>query len=122
MAPEVLSNQGYSEKADVYSFAIVLWELARAHVGKPAVPYARLNAAGPAAQFKIGLGVIEQGLRPDLDVIRAGFLRGGGGGGGSGDRFLDGLLNLIVRAWSADARSRPSFAETMGSLSNLTRI
>jgi serine/threonine protein kinase len=26
MAPEVLANQRYSEKADVYSFGIVMWE------------------------------------------------------------------------------------------------
>jgi serine/threonine protein kinase len=26
MAPEVLSHQRYSSKADVYSFAIVMWE------------------------------------------------------------------------------------------------
>jgi len=26
MSPEVLAHQSYSEKADVYSFAIVLWE------------------------------------------------------------------------------------------------
>ena len=28
MAPEVLENQPYDERADIYSFAIVLWELA----------------------------------------------------------------------------------------------
>src|SRR5690348_7044191 len=27
-APEVFANSGYSEKCDVYSFGIVLWELA----------------------------------------------------------------------------------------------
>ena len=27
MAPEVLSNMSYNEKADVYSFGIILWEL-----------------------------------------------------------------------------------------------
>lgn len=27
MAPEILSNQGYAEPADVYSFGIILWEL-----------------------------------------------------------------------------------------------
>lgn len=26
MAPEVLGNQRYSDKADVYSFGIVIWE------------------------------------------------------------------------------------------------
>jgi len=27
MAPEVLSHENYSEKADVYSFGVILWEL-----------------------------------------------------------------------------------------------
>jgi len=29
MAPEVLAGSRYSEKADVYSFSMVLWELVR---------------------------------------------------------------------------------------------
>ena len=28
MAPEVISNQNYTEKADVFSFGIILWEIA----------------------------------------------------------------------------------------------
>jgi serine/threonine protein kinase len=28
MAPEVIANQAYTEKADVFSFGIILWELA----------------------------------------------------------------------------------------------
>ena len=28
MAPEVINNEKYTEKADVYSFGIILWEIA----------------------------------------------------------------------------------------------
>jgi mitogen-activated protein kinase kinase kinase 9 len=28
MAPEVISSQDYTEKADVFSFGIILWEIA----------------------------------------------------------------------------------------------
>ena len=28
MAPEVIKSQKYTEKADVFSFAIILWEIA----------------------------------------------------------------------------------------------
>lgn len=28
MAPEVISSQPYTEKADVYSYGIILWEIA----------------------------------------------------------------------------------------------
>jgi len=38
VAPEVLNEEGYTEKADVYSFAIVLWELLTR-----LVPYAGKN-------------------------------------------------------------------------------
>ncbi|GKV53651.1 hypothetical protein SLEP1_g60168 [Rubroshorea leprosula] len=32
MAPEVINHQQYDQKADVFSFAIVLWELVTAKV------------------------------------------------------------------------------------------
>lgn len=28
MAPEVIGNKTYTEKADVFSFAIIMWEIA----------------------------------------------------------------------------------------------
>ena len=28
MAPEVINSQGYTEKADVFSYGIILWEIA----------------------------------------------------------------------------------------------
>jgi mitogen-activated protein kinase kinase kinase 9 len=28
MAPEVISNEAYTEKADVFSFGVILWEIA----------------------------------------------------------------------------------------------
>ena len=38
MSPEVLANSRYSDKADVYSFGIVLWECSARQV-----PYAGMN-------------------------------------------------------------------------------
>lgn len=35
MAPEVLAHQRYSKKADVYSFAVVLWECTARQVRTP---------------------------------------------------------------------------------------
>jgi hypothetical protein len=34
MAPEVIEHKPYDEKADVFSFAVVLWELLTCKVGK----------------------------------------------------------------------------------------
>ncbi|KAJ0786298.1 putative dual-specificity kinase TKL-Pl-4 family [Helianthus annuus] len=38
MAPEVINHQLYDQKADVFSFAIVLWELVTAKGLRPDVP------------------------------------------------------------------------------------
>ena len=59
MAPEIFNNEPYSLKADVYSFAIVLWEIA---ARKP--PY--LNMKNPQSLMKFV--TIENG-RPDLTEL-----------------------------------------------------
>jgi mitogen-activated protein kinase kinase kinase 9 len=58
MAPEIFSNEPYSLKADVYSFAIVLWEIA---ARKP--PYLNMN---PQAIMKL---VTVNNGRPDLTEV-----------------------------------------------------
>ena len=55
MAPEVLARQRYSEKADIYSFSIVLWEMAARRL-----PYEGLNG------FEAALAVMTRGLRPPI--------------------------------------------------------
>jgi serine/threonine protein kinase len=54
MAPEVLANQRYSNKADVYSFGMVMWECCARQV-----PFEGLNGvqAGAATQ-RGGLGAV----------------------------------------------------------------
>ena len=54
LAPEVMRNEEYTEKADVYSFGIILFEL-----------YARAFPFGRKTRFQIELDVVA-GLRPDL--------------------------------------------------------
>ncbi len=55
MAPEVLANQHYSGKADVYSFAMVAWECTARQV-----PFEGLNGVQAA------LAVMARGARPDI--------------------------------------------------------
>ena len=58
MAPEVLNNQAYTHKADVYSYAIVMYEILTRKT-----PYLGMNAG------QIALGVVNNGLRPDMKNI-----------------------------------------------------
>ncbi|XP_019053787.1 PREDICTED: serine/threonine-protein kinase STY46-like [Nelumbo nucifera] len=82
MAPEVINHQPYDQKADVFSFAIVLWELT---TGK--VPYDTMTP------LQAALGV-RQGLRPALP-----------------EKTHPKLLDLMQRCWEAVPSKRPSFSE-----------
>ncbi|MED6194576.1 hypothetical protein PIB30_029846 [Stylosanthes scabra] len=90
MAPEVINHQPYDQKADVFSFSIVLWELVTAKV-----PYDTMTP------LQAALGV-RQGLRPELP--KHGHPK---------------LLYLMQRCWEADPSNRPSFQEITVELENI---
>ncbi|PAN11204.2 hypothetical protein PAHAL_2G149800 [Panicum hallii] len=90
MAPEVINNQAYGTKADVYSFAIVLWELMTSKI-----PYDIMTPLQAAA------GVIE-GLRPQLPA-----------------KTHPGLVNLMQRCWNAMPSARPSFSDIVTELEGI---
>ncbi|KAK7283577.1 hypothetical protein RIF29_13178 [Crotalaria pallida] len=90
MAPEVINHQPYDQKADVFSFSIVLWELVTAKV-----PYDTMTP------LQAALGV-RQGLRPELP--KHGHPK---------------LLDLMQRCWEGDPSNRPSFQEITVELENL---
>eukprot|EP00271_Cylindrocystis_brebissonii_P001072 TRINITY_DN11321_c0_g1_i2.p1 TRINITY_DN11321_c0_g1~~TRINITY_DN11321_c0_g1_i2.p1 ORF type:complete len:960 (-),score=191.25 TRINITY_DN11321_c0_g1_i2:934-3813(-) len=81
MAPEVLRNEYSNEKADVYSFAIILWELA---MEEP--PWNGLNPM----QVVGAVGYMEK--RPPLS-----------------DKLDPQLAQLITDCWKTDPRERPPF-------------
>lgn len=81
MAPEVINHQSYDEKADVFSFAIVLWELATSKI-----PYDSMTP------LQAALGV-RQGLRPELP-----------------ENTHPGVSDLMQRCWDAVPSRRPSFS------------
>lgn len=83
MAPELLrSNPHYDEKVDVYSFAMMLYELLTLKE-----PYLGMG------QDQIVMGVIERGLRPEI-----------------GSHYgPQGLIDLIEQCWAENPAERPSF-------------
>ncbi|XP_078154806.1 serine/threonine-protein kinase STY46-like [Carex rostrata] len=90
MAPEVINHQPYDHKADVFSFAIVLWELLTSKI-----PYDTMTP------LQAALGV-RQGLRPRVP-----------------ENAHPKLAELMQRSWDAIPSNRPSFSDLISELEEL---
>ena len=95
MAPEVLSKNKYSEKADVYSFGIVLAEIFTGALPYSEPPFDKMN------QAQLMYQILEQGARPNIESLNIS------------------LQQLIRDCWNTDPRLRPSFAEAVVRLRRL---
>ncbi|KAH9316904.1 hypothetical protein KI387_018673, partial [Taxus chinensis] len=82
MAPEVINHQPYDQKADVFSFAIVLWELLTAKL-----PYDSLTP------LQAALGV-RQGLRPPIP-----------------ENTHPKVAAILEKCWHENPTKRPNFSE-----------
>jgi serine/threonine protein kinase len=91
MAPEVLANHPYGLPADVYSYAIVLWE-----VFAREIPYKSVNPA------MIPYQVLHQDLRPTIAKVTS-----------------EPIKTLIVKCWDKDQSIRPTFSEVLEYLEKL---
>lgn len=91
MAPEILARQRYSQKADCYSFGIVLWECCARQV-----PFAGMNG------IQAALAVMERGLRPAIPP-----------------HTPPELAHLISACWAAIPEQRPSFSDIAARLDTL---
>ena len=87
MAPEVLAYKQYDQSADVYSYGIVMWEIA----ARCSDPWS--DVQGPFLMNSL-LARITAGQRPAVD---------------SG--WPGGYVAVMRRCWATDPRSRPAFAE-----------
>jgi len=84
-APEVLRNEHYTEKADIYSFGIVLWEL-----------ITREEPHHGMSPFQVVFSVGSQGVRPTIPMSCPSDFR-----------------TLIEECWDENPDQRPSFDEIM---------
>jgi serine/threonine protein kinase len=81
MAPEVINNGRYSEKADIFSFAVILWELVAREV-----PYRDMNTV------QVSVAVLTKGMRPTMPRV-------------SPPEYA----TLINDCWHQDPEKRPTF-------------
>ena len=87
MAPELLESNTFTEKTDVYAFALVIWEVLTGDI-----PWAGLN------QIQIAMQILAKAARPQVPA-------------GPAD-----LVDLMTRCWAQDAAERPAFAEVKAAL------
>ncbi|KAI3706086.1 hypothetical protein L1987_76341 [Smallanthus sonchifolius] len=94
MAPEVIEHRPYSQKADVFSFGIVVWELLTKKL-----PYANLNP------LQAAIGVVQKGLRPVIPKHTHPEIAG-----------------LLEQCWQQDPSLRPEFSEIITVLLHCSKM
>lgn len=98
MAPEVFSSTHYTERIDVFSFAILMYE-----VLSRKVPYADTWAVNSNVNPRIGLHIVN-GHRPNLDNIQSGCPAQ--------------AVELMQESWHKDPEARPDFPTARKKLEN----
>ena len=94
MAPEVLRNEPANEKCDVYSFGVILWELATMMI-----PWKGLNP------MQVVGAVGFQNKRLEIP-----------------DNVNPAVAQIIRDCWQMEPHLRPSFAQLMSRLSRLQHL
>lgn len=91
MAPEVALRKPYTEKVDVYSFGILVWQMARDRI-----PFKGLG------RDEFMKSVVKGGLRPEVDQT-----------------WPAGFQELLQSCWHTDPQARPSFSQIVQQLTML---
>jgi serine/threonine protein kinase len=92
MAPEVIAHHSYDHRCDVFSFAVLLWEMAHRQI-----PFG--HESGLQAAFAVAV----EKRRPPIRL----------------PALLDGFGSLITRAWAHDPATRPSMASITAEIQEL---
>lgn len=93
MAPEMLASHPYDEKVDVYSFAMVLYEITCRKI-----PFAKCD---PMELKRLVLG----GARPDLSEMAA--------------ECPENMRELITSCWASNPKDRPTFANIVNIINGM---
>jgi ankyrin repeat protein len=94
IAPEILTKREYSSKSDVYSYAILLWELLTCKE-----PYEGVS------MHDIRKMIIAD-IKPDIEEIKK-------------LKVTDTIVSLIERCWDKDPNLRPSFGQILDTLDEI---
>nr|XP_043627341.1 probable serine/threonine-protein kinase SIS8 [Erigeron canadensis] len=94
MAPEVLRNEPSNEKCDVYSFGVILWELATLRI-----PWTEMNSMQVVGA--VGFQFRHLDIPEHIDPLVAG---------------------IISDCWQLEPQSRPSFKEIIARLRSLRHL
>jgi len=103
MAPEVYVRQPYNEKADVFSFGVVLYELfARNMLLFSEMPVNTVDAEAPSRYAR----KVADGYRPARPK----------------KNFPDPIWDLVVSCWAADPVARPHMSEVVEALEGYIKV
>ena len=92
-----MAGDRYTEACDVYSFAMVLYE-----IGSRSLPLIKRPTGETVHSATLPFAVGHKGLRPKFPV----------------NGFPERLRKIIKRAWAQDSRERPTMAEIVDYLSS----
>jgi serine/threonine protein kinase len=97
MAPEMLARQRYTKAIDVYSYGIVMWEIAAQQL-----PWADLDRLKRYVDTNKLLQLLLDGKRPEV-----------------GADWPAPYVEMMTRCWATDPNRRPDFKETANALQTL---
>lgn len=95
MAPEIISGKQYTEKADVYAFGIILWEI-----------MTRLEPYEDKEPMQIVMDVVKVDLRPDIPK----------------EHDTNPLVPLMKDCWHRDPDHRPTFPAIVDRLEKIEQL